>query len=93
MKALAFANDFIRDGVPIWWDESPDVFFEVEKRVSRSAAALQRAEASESGPNKEAPKGRYYVPVPKTRGGAAMPTFADWLVERAKHKSADKTRK
>lgn len=86
LKAFHFAEDFIRDGVPLWWDESDDVFFEVEKRISRSRAATQRAEKQESGKDKEAPPGRYYVPVPKTRGDAPMPTFKDWIEEQARKK-------
>lgn len=84
MKAGYLAKDFIRDGIPIWWDESDDVFFEVEKRISRSRAAQQRAEESETGKDKKAPPGRYYIPVPKTRGGAPLPTFADWVEEQAR---------
>lgn len=86
LKAYYFAQDFIRDGVPIWWDESDSVFFEVEKRISRSKAATQRAEKAETGKDKNPPEGRYYVPVPKTRGGAEMPSFSDWVAERERKK-------
>lgn len=86
LKAFHFAEDFIRDGVPIWWDESDDVFFEVEKRISRSRAATQRAEKTENGKDKESPPGRYFIPIPKTRGGGAMPTFKDWIEEQARKK-------
>lgn len=92
LKALAFADDFIRDGVPVWWDESDDVFFEVEKRISRSRAAVQRSEEQESGKDKTPPKGRYYVPVPKTRGGAPLPTFAQWAEQQDKKKAPEKRR-
>lgn len=86
LKAYHFANDFIRDGIPVWWDESDDVFFEVEKRISRSKAATARAEKAESGKDKTPPDGRYYVPVPKTRGGASLPTFQEWQEEQARKK-------
>lgn len=84
IKAYYFAQDFIREGIPIWWDESDDVVFEVKPKISRSRAAVQRKEKQETGKNKEAPPGRYYVPVPKTRGGAPLPTFADWLEQEAR---------
>lgn len=79
LKAYYFAQDFYRDGIPVFWDESDDVMFEVEKRISRSRAAVQRAEDSENKGERKAPPGRYYIPTPKTRGGAPFPTFKDWL--------------
>lgn len=90
LKAYYFAKDFIREGVPIWWDESDDVSFEVEKRISRSRAAVQRAEKSENGEKKSAPDGRYYIPVPKTRGGVPLPTFQDWIKEQERKKGLKK---
>ena len=86
LKAYYFAQDFIREGIPVWWDESDDVMFEVDKRVSRSRAAITRAEKQETGKGKEAPHGRYYVPKPKTRGGVPMPTFEDWIKEQERKK-------
>jgi hypothetical protein len=83
LKAYYFSEDFIRDGIPVWWDENDDVVFEAEKRISRSKAATKRAEDSEHGKDKTAPPGRYYIPVPKTRGGAPFPTFQDWLEQQA----------
>lgn len=86
LKAYHFAQDFVRDGVPVWWDESDDVFFEVEKRISRSRAAVERVQKAESGKDKTPPLGRYYSPVPKTRGGAPFPTFEDWTKEQQRKK-------
>ncbi len=88
LKAYHFAQDFIRGGIPVWWDESDDVVFEVEKRISRSEAAKQRAEKSETGKDKSAPPGRYYIPVPKTRGGASFPTFKDWIEQEERKRGA-----
>lgn len=86
IKAYWFSEDFIRDGVPIWWDESDEVFFEVEKRISRSRAAVERTQDSENGKDKKAPAGRYYIPTPKTRGGAEFPSFEDWVAEQERKK-------
>jgi hypothetical protein len=86
LKAFHFAEDFIRDGVPLWWDESDSVFFEVERRISKSKAALQRAEEQENGKDKKSPPGRYYIPVPKTRDGSEMPSFQDWAEEQERKK-------
>lgn len=86
LKAYYFTKDFFRDGVPVWWDESDDVLFEAERRTSRSRAATQKAEEMENKGDKKAPPGRYYIPVPKTRGGAPLPTFKDWLDQEERKK-------
>lgn len=86
LKAAFFAKDFIREGVPIWWDESDDVTFEVERKTSRSRAAVQRAEDSDNKGDKKAPPGRYYIPVPRTRGGASFPTFSEWIEDQERKK-------
>lgn len=81
LKAYYLSVDFSRNGVPVWWDESDDVMFEAEKRVSRSRAATDKAERAENSGDKSAPPGRYYLPVPKTRGGAPFPTFKDYIAQ------------
>lgn len=86
LKAYHFSEDFIREGVPIWWDENDDVTFEAERRISKSAAAKQRAEDVENSGDKKSPPGRYYIAVPKTRGGKPLPTFDDWIVQQEAHK-------
>lgn len=86
LKAYYFAEDFIREGVPVWWDESDDVFFEVERRISRSRAEVERDQEKENGKDKKAPPGRYYVPVPKTKNGQPLPTFKDWLAAQERKK-------
>ena len=60
------------------------MFFEVEKKISRSRAAIKRAEDSENGKDKSSPPGRYYIPVPKTKGGRPLPTFLEWTEEQAR---------
>jgi len=87
LKAYHFAQDFIRDGIPVWWDENDDVFFEAEGRISKSKAAVQRKEKAETGKDKTPPDGRYYIPIPKTRGGAPMPSFSDWLAQLDRKKA------
>lgn len=87
LKAYYFSEDFIRDGIPIWWDESSDVAFEAEKRISQSRAATQKAEESENGKDKKSPPGRYYIAVPKARsGGGSLPTFKQWIDEMDRRK-------
>lgn len=79
IKAYQFAQDFTRDGIPVWWDESDRVNFEVRKKVSRSRAAVGRAEEQDSKRSKgKVVHGRYYVPVPKSNDGGPLPTFREF---------------
>lgn len=87
LKAYHFTQDFYRESVPVWWDESDEVFFDAEARISRSRAAIQRAEERESSKKDAKPvHGRYYVPVPRTQGGKPFPTFADWSKEQERRR-------
>lgn len=93
LKAYFFTQDFFREGVPIWWDESDEVMFDAVPRISRSRAAVQRAEQNENAGDKSSPPGRYFVPEPKPRmGGQPLPTFADWLKERERKSGSKKAR-
>ncbi len=65
-------------------DESDRVNFEVKRRTSRSQAALDRAKEQDSKGNKKPVPGRYYVPVPKTNDGGALPTFDEWAKAQAR---------
>jgi len=87
LKAYYLSEDYTRNGIPVWYDESDSVFFEVERRISKSTAATQRAEKAENeGKDKSSPPGRYYIPVPKTKGGEPFPTFAQWQEEQMRKK-------
>ena len=75
---------FTRDGIPVWWDESQRVSFEVKRKTSRSRAALDKAEADDSKKSSP-PKGVYYVPTPRTNdGNPELPTFQEWQDEIAR---------
>jgi hypothetical protein len=82
-KAHYILQDWYRDGIPIWWDESDRVTFDAKPRVSKSRAAIERAqEKANSG--KTTSHGRYYVAEPKLMSGDSMPTKAEWLEEQEK---------
>lgn len=77
----------------MWWDESDDVVFDVERRVSRSRAALETAQSADAESKTKSTKGMYYIPVPRPfLGDGKMPTFKDWAEEQSK-KSGAKTRR
>lgn len=83
MKAHFFAEDFTREGIPVWWDESQYVNFDVKRKTSRSAQAVERAKEQDSK-SKSPSHGRYYVPVPRAQGGKPLPTWREFLEEQAR---------
>ena len=82
LKAHFFLTDFTVDGIPAWWDSSDRVSFEVKRKVSRSRAAVEKAETQDSGKNKTKVPGRYYVPEPRANDGGELPTFSEWVAEQ-----------
>ena len=76
-------QDWYRDGIPIWWDESDRVTFDAKSRVSKSRAAIERAQDS-AGKNKKPIPGRYFLAEPRVMDGGDLPTREEWLAEQAK---------
>ena len=81
-KAHYILQDWYRDGIPVWWDESDRVTFDAVARVSKSRAAIERAQESASGKGKKPVYGRYFVAEPRVMDGGEMPTRAEWLEEQ-----------
>lgn len=79
-KAHYILQDWYRDGIPVWWDESERVTFTAETRISKSRAAIERSQNSASG-KKEVP-GRYYVAKPVVMDGGEFPTKDEWIKEQ-----------
>jgi hypothetical protein len=82
LKAHHLVQDWYRDGIPIWWDESDRVTFDAKARVSKSRAAIERAQESASKNNKPSP-GRYFIAEPRVMDGGELPTRDEWLDEQA----------
>ena len=78
-KAHYILEDWYRDGIPLWWDESEKVTFNVKARVSKSRAAIERAQEKE----KKKTPGKYYIAEPVPMGGGKLPSREDWLEEQA----------
>lgn len=92
LKAHYILQDWYRDGIPIWWDESERVAFEVSARTSRSRAAIERAQEKASKAKSQT-HGRYYVVEPRVIGGGELPTREEWMEEQSKKSgNKDKTR-
>lgn len=85
VKAYHFLQDYTNGSFPIWWDESDRVTFDVKTKISKSKAALTRAEenaAKRQGSNGKATPGKYFYAVPRTMDGGPMPTFHEWQEEQ-----------
>lgn len=88
LKAHYIIQDWYRDGIPIWWDESERVAFDVSVRTSRSRAAIERAQ-EKANKGKSQQHGKYYVVEPRVIGGGELPTKDEWVEEQSK-KSGNK---
>ena len=82
VKAHFILEEWYRDGIPIWWDESDRVTFDAVARVSKSRAAVERAQESAGGKGKKPVPGRYFVAEPRLIDGEDMPTRSEWLEEQ-----------
>lgn len=80
-KAYYIIEDWYREGIPLWWDESERVAFDVEARVSKSRAAIDRAQ-ERAGKNKNTVHGRYFVANPMVIDGGDFPTREEWVAEQ-----------
>lgn len=82
VKGLEIHDEMIVGGVPIYWDRSDRVRFEVGTYTSKSKQALDRAE-EKARKSKNSNHGKVYYPIPKTTDGGPLPTLEEWLAERA----------
>tara|TARA_R110002153_G_scaffold237485_2_gene391650 strand:- start:120 stop:392 length:273 start_codon:yes stop_codon:yes gene_type:complete len=73
--------------VPIWWDESERITFDAKARVSKSRAAIERAQEAD-GKKKNKAHGRYFTAEPRVMDGGEMPTRDEWLKEQEEKKGA-----
>lgn len=83
VKALIIRKDMISGtGVPIYWDQSERVRFEVNSFVSKSKRALDAAEES-ARKGKAKNHGKIFYPVPIAVDGGMLPTLEEFLEEQA----------
>lgn len=84
VTAYRIHEDFMRGSVPVYWDESDRVAFDVKVGISKSRRALDRREEADNKKEGLDTKGRYYYVEPRTIDGGPMPTYEEWLEERAR---------
>ena len=85
--ALAYqiSEELSQGGVPVYWDRSDRVRFTAESYISKSKAAVDRAEEKASKGNTKN-YGKIFYPKPQTVDGGPLPTLEEWLEEsRLKH--------
>lgn len=87
-KAHYILKDWYRNGIPLWWDESDRVTFDVKARVSKSRAAIERASEAEAK-KKSKSHGKYFVVEPRVMDGGDMPTRDEWLEEQEMKKGSN----
>lgn len=80
--------DWYRDGIPVWVDESDRVTFDAKARVSKSRAAIDRANDAATANGKKAVPGRYFVAEPRVIDGGDMPTMMEWVEEQKRKQPA-----
>jgi hypothetical protein len=81
IKAHYILEDWYRDGIPVWWDESDRVTFDAKARTSKSRAAIERAQEADSK-KKNKSYGKYFIAEPRLMEGDEMPTRREWLEEQ-----------
>ena len=90
-KAHYILEDWYRDGIPIWVDESDRVTFDAIPRVSKSRAAVERASEKEAK-KKTKSHGVYYIVEPRVMDGGELPTREEWLQEQGQKKQEPQRR-
>jgi len=91
IKAHHMVQDWYRDGIPVWWDESDRVAFDAKARTSKSRAAIERAQESD-GKKKSKQYGKYYTAEPRVMDDGEMPTRDEWLDEQMAKRGAPQKR-
>jgi len=80
VAGLRIYEDMMRGSVPVYWDESDRVAFDVKVGTSKSRAAIDRRE--EQDKKKGTVHGRYYYAVPRVTDGGNLPTLEEWILEK-----------
>lgn len=81
VKALQIYDSMMQGNIPIYWDRSDRVRFEVGSYVSKSRAVLDRAEErAREGKNKN--YGKVLYAIPHTIDDGPLPTLEEWLREQ-----------
>lgn len=81
-KAWRIRESILQGNMPIYWDRSDRVRFDVKSFTSKSEAAVQRRQKKD----KEPIPGRFYYAVPVTIDGGPLPTMEEFIEEQESKK-------
>lgn len=87
--ALEIYEGLLVGSVPIYWDQSDRVTFDVKKRVSKSRKAIEAAQERDAK-SKSAQHGVLYYAEPRVMDGGAMPTLEEWHAEQERKQGREK---
>jgi len=84
VAAYHIYEDMMVGSIPIYWDRSERVTFDVKSGISKSNAALdRRREQLQTRNNGKTPPGMFLYAVPRTIDGGPLPTLEEWQAEMA----------
>lgn len=87
IKAYHIREDMMIGNVPIYWDQSDRVSFDVKTGISKSKAATERWERQQEKKNANnkagTTPGLFAYAVPRTIDGGPLPTLEEWAAEKA----------
>lgn len=88
IKALELYDDLKQGtGVPLYWDQSDRVRFELGTFTSKSRAVLDRAE-ERARDSKSKNYGKTFYVIPETVDGGPLPTLEEYLKEQQDKRAA-----
>lgn len=86
IKAYEIYTDMTNGtGIPVYWDRSDRVQFELGTYVSKSRAVLDRAE-EKARESKSKNHGKVFYAIPHTVDGGPLPTLEEFLAEQSEKK-------
>lgn len=85
VKGLEIYDGMMQGNIPIYWDRSDRVYFELGTYTSKSRALLDRAE-EKARDSKSKNYGKILYAIPHAVGGGPLPTLEEYLEEQAEKK-------
>lgn len=88
-KALQLQKDLLQGGIPIYWDRSERVRFNVKSYISKSKAAIDRAEEAE-GKKRTKVFGKVFYAEPVVTDGGLLPTLHEFQEEQRQKRERER---
>jgi hypothetical protein len=88
--ALEIYEGLLVGSVPIYWDQSDRVTFNVKKRVSKSRKVIEAAQEADQNRKGFKTHGLLYYAEPRTMDGGPLPTLQEWHAEQERKQGKEK---